>query len=135
MDSSERELSAIVKQLLMLGQPLSRICRVFALLLLGWLLDVRIHGPFTLAHSAVAVLAAATWSYSEWLSTRICLDQRIFAEVADGKLDFAQLDQALNRTVRSFDDRRTNALALVRHLGGAATVLFAAFSVALTSFS
>lgn len=112
MDSNERERSAIVEKLLMLGQPLSRICRVFALLLLGWLLDVRIHGPFTLAHSAVAVLAAATRSYSEWRSTRICLDQRIFGEVADGKLDFAQLDQALSRTARSFDGRRTGARAL-----------------------
>ena len=135
MDSNEREQSAIVEKLLMLEHPLSRICRVFALLLLVWLLCAWARGPCTLAHRAIAVLAAGTWSYSEWLSARIRLDKRIFSEVADGKLTFVQLDGALSRTARPFDDRRSGALALVRRLGGAAIVLFMAFAVALTRFS
>ena len=132
MNGNEREQSAVIEKLLTLEQPLSRICRVFALLLLVWLLYAQLHGTFAFAHSAVALLATSTWSYSEWLSARIRLDQRIFSEVADGKLTFAQLDHALGRTDRPFDDRRKGAFALVRRLGGAATVLFVGFAIALT---
>ena len=63
------------------------------------------------------------------------MDKQIFREVAEGKVTFVQLDEALGRTGRSFGDRRTGALALVRRLGGAAAVLFVAFAVAVTSFS
>lgn len=133
MSNNEREQSAIVARLLSLGVPLTRVCRVLALLQAVWLVSIGMHGPLTLARGISGALACASWAYSEWLTARINLDRLIFEDVAHGKLDLAQLDEALGVAPRTIAQRRTGALTLPRRLAMVAALLVVLSGVALMS--
>ena len=131
MNVNEREQSAAMEKLMMLARPLIRICRIFALLLLIWLMQVAMNGPLSLAGRTVGVIAASAWAYGEWISGRLDLDRMIFGDVSAGKLTFATLDQALGRNYRPMADRCVGALRLLQQLFVATIIMLGTFASAL----